>query len=122
MKRRVRLTESQLRDIVEESSRRVIREMIDEGFFGDVAWPVTKIVASGLLNQALDNWNGGWIAKQTGWKIPNYDITQQAYAKRQQPQQQARNNQSALATGAANGAVQQNRQMNQVPGRMSGRK
>ena len=36
MRRRVRLTESQLRNIVEESSRRVIQEMIDEGFLDDI--------------------------------------------------------------------------------------
>ena len=49
MKRRVRLTESQLRDIVEESSRRVIREMIDEGFFGDV-WNGIKSAGAGFAN------------------------------------------------------------------------
>lgn len=36
MRRRVRLTEGQLRDVVEESSRRVIQEMVNEGFLGDL--------------------------------------------------------------------------------------
>ena len=56
MRRRVRLTESQLRGVVEEASRRVIQEMIDEGFFnwlGNVAGNVVQ-GATNAYNGAVD--------------------------------------------------------------------
>ena len=36
MRQKVTLTEGQLRRIVEDASRMVIQEMVDEGFFGDI--------------------------------------------------------------------------------------
>ena len=78
---------------------------MNEGWFDD-ALNVAKEVGSGLyyglgVNKKVDNavndWNNGWIANQTGWKIPNYTMFpgtggQQAYARKQQAQQQAKNN------------------------------
>lgn len=54
MKKIVRLTESELKNIVETSVRRAIKEgAIDEGKFGDAARKVGKAVKSGLKTAAV---------------------------------------------------------------------
>lgn len=67
MKRRVRLTESQLRGIVEESSRRVIQEMIDEGWLGDT-WNTMKSGFSDYWNGAKNIGKGAWNTLNSGLK------------------------------------------------------
>ena len=61
MRRRVRLTESQLIDIVEESSRRVIQEMMNET-------PITNAIVDGAswLWNNVHNWNNWMFNKLYG--------------------------------------------------------
>ena len=72
MRRRVRLTESQLRGVVEEASRRVIQEMIDEGWFSDT-WNAIKGGASDAWNATKNMAKGTWDATKgalkTGWNV-----------------------------------------------------
>ena len=61
MRRKVTLTEGQLRQIVEDASRMVIQEMVDEGFFGDLgdafgaAW--NKLKNSGTGQSVINGIN-----------------------------------------------------------------
>lgn len=65
MKQQIRLTESELQNIIEESVRRVIAEnMEDEGFFGDL-WKAGKNAFGGDVNRAKA------AAQQTGANIRN---------------------------------------------------
>ena len=65
MKQQIRLTESELQNIIEESVRRVIAEnMEDEGFFGDL-WRAGKNAFGGDVNRAKA------AARQTGANIRN---------------------------------------------------
>jgi hypothetical protein len=63
MRRRVRLTEGQLRNIVERASRRVIQEIMDEGF-GDTLWNAGKNIVQGGLKTVgnLGALAGGTVA------------------------------------------------------------
>lgn len=65
MRQQIRLTESELQNIIEESVRRVIAEnMEDEGFFGDL-WRAGKNAFGGDVNRAKA------AAQQTGANIRN---------------------------------------------------
>ena len=65
MRQQIRLTESELQNIIEESVRRVIAEnMEDEGFFGDL-WKAGKNAFGGDVNRAKA------AAQQTGANIRN---------------------------------------------------
>ncbi len=65
MRQQIRLTESELQNIIEESVRRVIAEnMEDEGFFGDL-WRAGKNAFGGDVNRAKA------AARQTGANIRN---------------------------------------------------
>lgn len=65
MRQQIRLTESELQNIIEESVRRVITEnMEDEGFFGDL-WRAGKNAFGGDVNRAKA------AARQTGANIRN---------------------------------------------------
>lgn len=65
MRQQIRLTESELQNIIEESVRRVISEnMEDEGFFGDL-WRAGKNAFGGDVNRAKA------AAQQTGANIRN---------------------------------------------------
>ena len=102
MRRRVRLTEGQLRNVVEEASRRVIQEMMNEGLFTDFVldtvpqwynwWSntITKLGSNTQNNGAMQfgTVNGGTLAPRNGAALGG-------------------------TIGAINGAVPQNRQTNQ---------
>ena len=65
MRQQIRLTESELQNIIEESVRRVIAEnMENEGFFGDL-WKAGKNAFGGDVNRAKA------AAQQTGTNIRN---------------------------------------------------
>ena len=67
MRRRVRLTESQLRGVVEEASRRVIQEMMDEGF-GDYLLNAGKRLYNGAVQTGKDMYNAGKDVVKGGLK------------------------------------------------------
>lgn len=81
MRQQIRLTESELQNIIEESVRRVIAEnMEDEGFFGDL-WNAGKNAFGGDVNRAKA------AAQQTGANIRNgiqngYNNVRQGVQKR----------------------------------------
>ena len=90
MRRRVRLTESQLRGVVEEASRRVIQEMIDEGFFnwlGNVAGNVVQ-GATNAYNGAVNLGNQAYNAAKQGIKQAGNDFSS-GYQQGRQNQQPA---------------------------------
>lgn len=67
MRRRVRLTESQLRGVVEEASRRVIQEMMDEGL-GDALWNAGKRLYNGAVQTGRNMYNAGKDVVKGGLK------------------------------------------------------
>lgn len=113
MRRRVRLTEGQLRNVVEEASRRVLQEMMNET-------PIANTIVDGvswLWNNA-HNWNNWMFNKLYG--LYGNNTQNNGAAQQRTPQlgsNQTRNGMNGAtqlgAIGAANGAMQQNRQMNQ---------